>query len=103
MLRMSWPRMRVALFLFLTAGFAAAHAEPVDRAALESWLAAAPTSPPAPGASLSGADVEQLRNFILPGYFDYVRNAGVHAPMVLPRRPWSHLSDHAPLAAELTL
>lgn len=33
----------------------------------------------------------------------YVRNAGVHAPMVLPRRPWSHLSDHAPLAAEINL
>ncbi len=31
----------------------------------------------------------------------YVRNAGVHAPVVLPRRPWSHLSDHAPLAAEI--
>ena len=25
----------------------------------------------------------------------------VHAPVVLPRRPWSHLSDHAPLAAEI--
>lgn len=33
----------------------------------------------------------------------YVRNAKVHAPMVLPRRPWSHLSDHAPLAAEISL
>jgi endonuclease/exonuclease/phosphatase family metal-dependent hydrolase len=33
----------------------------------------------------------------------YVRNAGVHAPVVLPRRPWSHLSDHAPLAAEIEL
>lgn len=33
----------------------------------------------------------------------YVRNAGVHAPMVLPRQPWSHLSDHAPLAAEIDL
>ena len=33
----------------------------------------------------------------------YVRNAGVHKPLVLPRRPWSHLSDHAPLAAEITL
>jgi endonuclease/exonuclease/phosphatase family metal-dependent hydrolase len=33
----------------------------------------------------------------------YVRNAGVHKPVVLPRRPWSHLSDHAPLAAEITL
>lgn len=33
----------------------------------------------------------------------YVRNAGVHAPMVLPHRPWSHLSDHAPLAAEINL
>ena len=30
----------------------------------------------------------------------YVRNAGVHAPVVVPRRPWSHLSDHAPLVAE---
>ena len=33
----------------------------------------------------------------------YVRNAQVHSPMVLPRRPWSHLSDHAPLAAEINL
>jgi endonuclease/exonuclease/phosphatase family metal-dependent hydrolase len=33
----------------------------------------------------------------------YVRGAGAHAPMVLPRRPWSHLSDHAPLAAEIDL
>jgi endonuclease/exonuclease/phosphatase family metal-dependent hydrolase len=33
----------------------------------------------------------------------YVRNAQVHSPMVLPRRPWSHLSDHAPLAAEISL
>ena len=33
----------------------------------------------------------------------YVRNAGVHRPIVLPHKPWSHLSDHAPLAAEVTL
>jgi len=33
----------------------------------------------------------------------YVRNAGVRSPIVLPRRPWSHLSDHAPLVAEITL
>ncbi|MGJ7612971.1 MULTISPECIES: endonuclease/exonuclease/phosphatase family protein [unclassified Variovorax] len=33
----------------------------------------------------------------------YVRNAGVHAPVVLPRRPWSHLSDHAPLVANIDL
>jgi endonuclease/exonuclease/phosphatase family metal-dependent hydrolase len=33
----------------------------------------------------------------------YVRNARVHAPHVLPRKPWSHLSDHAPLAAEISL
>ncbi|MEP6791768.1 MAG: endonuclease/exonuclease/phosphatase family protein [Ramlibacter sp.] len=31
----------------------------------------------------------------------FVRNATVHLPVVLPRRPWSHLSDHAPLAAEI--
>ncbi len=33
----------------------------------------------------------------------FVRNASVHLPVVLPRRPWSHLSDHAPLAAEIHL
>jgi endonuclease/exonuclease/phosphatase family metal-dependent hydrolase len=33
----------------------------------------------------------------------YVRNASVHLPVVLPRRPWSHLSDHAPLAASIHL
>lgn len=31
----------------------------------------------------------------------YVRNAVASAPVVLPRKPWSHLSDHAPLAAEV--
>jgi endonuclease/exonuclease/phosphatase family metal-dependent hydrolase len=31
----------------------------------------------------------------------YVRNAKASRPLVLARRPWSHLSDHAPLAAEL--
>jgi endonuclease/exonuclease/phosphatase family metal-dependent hydrolase len=33
----------------------------------------------------------------------YVRNATAHLPVVLPRKPWSHLSDHAPLAAEIHL
>ena len=33
----------------------------------------------------------------------YVRNARIHAPLLLPRRPWSRLSDHAPLAAEIGL
>ncbi len=33
----------------------------------------------------------------------YVRNAHAHAPLRLPLRPWSRLSDHAPLAAEVTL
>ncbi|WP_293470526.1 endonuclease/exonuclease/phosphatase family protein [Polaromonas sp.] len=33
----------------------------------------------------------------------YVRNARSHAPVVLPGKPWSHLSDHAPLAAEIDL
>jgi endonuclease/exonuclease/phosphatase family metal-dependent hydrolase len=33
----------------------------------------------------------------------YVRNANGHEPIVLPRRPWTHLSDHAPLAAEIDL
>jgi endonuclease/exonuclease/phosphatase family metal-dependent hydrolase len=30
----------------------------------------------------------------------YFRNARSHRPVALPRRPWSHLSDHAPLVAE---
>lgn len=33
----------------------------------------------------------------------YVRGARLHDPIVLPRRPWSHLSDHTPLAAEVAL
>jgi len=33
----------------------------------------------------------------------YVRNAAIYAPLALPRRPWSHLSDHAPLVAEISL
>jgi endonuclease/exonuclease/phosphatase family metal-dependent hydrolase len=33
----------------------------------------------------------------------YVRNASALAPLRLPRRPWSHLSDHVPLAAEVQL
>lgn len=33
----------------------------------------------------------------------YVRNVRKHAPLPLPRRPWSRLSDHAPLAAEIEL
>lgn len=31
----------------------------------------------------------------------YVRNATTHNPHVLHRQPWSHLSDHAPLAVEV--
>lgn len=33
----------------------------------------------------------------------YVRNATGHRPITLDRHPWSRLSDHAPLAAEVTL
>jgi len=33
----------------------------------------------------------------------YVRGASAHEPVVLPRKPWSHLSDHAPLAAAIDL
>jgi endonuclease/exonuclease/phosphatase family metal-dependent hydrolase len=33
----------------------------------------------------------------------YVRNAHIRVPRVLSNRPWSHLSDHAPLAVEVTL
>ena len=33
----------------------------------------------------------------------YLRNARAHRPVALPRHPWSRLSDHAPLAAEVTL
>jgi endonuclease/exonuclease/phosphatase family metal-dependent hydrolase len=33
----------------------------------------------------------------------YVRNTAVHTPVALPRGPWSHLSDHAPLVAEIAL
>lgn len=33
----------------------------------------------------------------------YVRNATTHGPQALSRRPWSHLSDHAPLAVEVRI
>lgn len=33
----------------------------------------------------------------------YVRNVRRYRPIRLPNRPWSHLSDHAPLAAEVML
>lgn len=33
----------------------------------------------------------------------YVRNTASHSPIALPSRPWSHLSDHAPLAAHINL
>jgi endonuclease/exonuclease/phosphatase family metal-dependent hydrolase len=33
----------------------------------------------------------------------YVRNAVGHCPIVLPIHPWSRLSDHAPLAAQIRL
>jgi len=33
----------------------------------------------------------------------YVRNVHVEQPVVLTGKPWSHLSDHAPLVAQITL
>lgn len=33
----------------------------------------------------------------------YVRNARRQSPIALPRRPWSRLSDHVPIAAEIAL
>jgi endonuclease/exonuclease/phosphatase family metal-dependent hydrolase len=33
----------------------------------------------------------------------YGRNAHSQHALVLPARPWSHLSDHAPLAAEFEI
>lgn len=31
----------------------------------------------------------------------YLRNARAHAPKVMARKPWTHLSDHLPLAVEV--
>lgn len=33
----------------------------------------------------------------------YIRNATAYLPKVLSRKPWSHLSDHVPLAVEVRL
>jgi endonuclease/exonuclease/phosphatase family metal-dependent hydrolase len=33
----------------------------------------------------------------------YVRQVAAHRPLALPRQPWARLSDHAPLAAQITL
>lgn len=54
-------------------------------------------------ANGSAAKTFPARFPLLPLDRIYVRNAGVHAPVVLPRKPWSHLSDHAPLVANIDL
>lgn len=33
----------------------------------------------------------------------YLRNASSHAPKILGHKPWTHLSDHLPLAVEVHL
>ncbi|MDI9754123.1 EEP domain-containing protein, partial [Acinetobacter baumannii] len=33
----------------------------------------------------------------------YIRNASVSQPSALPVKPWSHLSDHGPLAVAIFL
>ncbi|MGB4926981.1 MAG: endonuclease/exonuclease/phosphatase family protein [Giesbergeria sp.] len=33
----------------------------------------------------------------------YVRDATVNSPLMLPKKPWDRLSDHAPLAAEISI
>lgn len=33
----------------------------------------------------------------------YLRNAESHAPRILGHKPWTHLSDHLPLAVEVRL
>ena len=33
----------------------------------------------------------------------YVRNASSHKPRILGNKPWTHLSDHLPLAVEIHL
>lgn len=33
----------------------------------------------------------------------YLRNAQAHAPKVMARKPWTHLSDHLPLSVEVRL
>ncbi|MFK3789370.1 MULTISPECIES: endonuclease/exonuclease/phosphatase family protein [Pseudomonas] len=33
----------------------------------------------------------------------YLRNAGSHSPQILGNKPWTHLSDHLPLAVEVHL
>lgn len=33
----------------------------------------------------------------------YLRNADSHAPQILGHKPWTHLSDHLPLAVEVRL
>jgi len=43
------------------------------------------------------------RHPLLPLDRIYLRNATAHRPKVLSVRPWSHLSDHAPLFAEVRI
>ncbi|HCE7153669.1 TPA: EEP domain-containing protein, partial [Pseudomonas aeruginosa] len=53
-----------------------------------------------------GAQGRPARSFparwpVLPLDRIYLRNARGRQPRILSRRPWSHLSDHLPLAVEV--
>ncbi|WP_410953812.1 endonuclease/exonuclease/phosphatase family protein, partial [Pseudomonas aeruginosa] len=58
------------------------------------------------GLLISGAQGRPARSFparwpVLPLDRIYLRNARGRQPRILSRRPWSHLSDHLPLAVEV--
>lgn len=53
-------------------------AEPINRAKVEAWLAAPPPATlPAAGTQIVGADLDNLRSLLPPGYFEFIADGDV--------------------------
>lgn len=53
------------------------QAAEISREEVEAWLAGSPSSLPAPGTTLTGADLESVRALIAPGYIDHMNGPDV--------------------------
>lgn len=74
-------RLRKAVPTLIASGCLMAQcalAEPINRASVEAWLSAPPPADlPAPGTQVSGAELENLRSLLPPGYFEFIADGDV--------------------------
>lgn len=74
MLRKAVPGLLAGVCLFAQSVLA----EPINRAKVEAWLAAPPpVDLPVAGTQVSGADLENLRSLLPPGYFEFIADSDV--------------------------